>query len=254
MLPFAIQPSPSVPALRRPEVGPLELDRFLGPVGPQQGDRLVQHPASLAEGRTQGLVLAFLPADSDPEADTADGQRIQGADLLGDERRLSLGENQHFDAQADPLRHGADEAERHQWLEDGHLGRIGPGEASLHRMTHDDVIEEIDLVEADRLRGTGDLRDRRGPLAVDDVRKLQCQLHGNSHRSETALTLAEPCAERCSGPAHCRAEPTSSRCSPGPAADTGDASALVLPFTSCPPGSGANSWFSLVEMAKENQN
>jgi len=44
-------------------------------------------------------------------------------------------------------------------------------------MTHHDVIEEIDLIEADRLGRSCDLRDRFRPFSVDDGRELQRQSH-----------------------------------------------------------------------------
>jgi len=93
---------------------------------------------------------------------------------------LSLRKHQHLDAEPDSLGHGRQEAQRRQRLENRQLRRIGAGIASLHRMTHHDVIEEIDLIEADRLGRSCDLRDRFRPVSVDDRRELQRQSHARS--------------------------------------------------------------------------
>ena len=52
-------------------------------------------PAAFTERHPQCLVLDCVPPEADPQADPAVGQQIDLGGLLGDERGLPLGQENH---------------------------------------------------------------------------------------------------------------------------------------------------------------
>ena len=158
----------------------LVVDRCFAPGEAQQVDRLVHHLAAAVEIHPQRLVFGLLPADADAQSDAPAGERVECRDLLGDERRLTLGQHEHLGAEPDALGHGGDVAERDQRLEDRHVGRVRPRLAAFERVAHHDVIEDVDLVVADPLDRTGQLGDALRTVAVH---------HGTgTRRSNACLT------------------------------------------------------------------
>ena len=148
------------------------LDAFVAPAGPQQPDRLVHLAAAAGVVVAERAVLGLLPTDTDAEAHPAARQRVQCADLLGDEHRLALGQHEDLGRQRDPLRHRGDVPQRHERLQDRHLRRIDRRLAGLRGVAHDDVVEHRHVVVADRLDGPSQLEDLGRALPVGDAREL----------------------------------------------------------------------------------
>ena len=153
------------------------VDRVFAPVPAQQRDRLVHPRAALVEVDPLSVVLGLLPAHSDPQPHPAARQRVERRDLLRHQRRVSLRQHQHLGAEADPAGDRGAVGERHQRLEDRHLGRIRAGRPPVGGVAHHHVIEHVELVVADVLDRLGEADGGLGTFAIDDTGKLDRDLH-----------------------------------------------------------------------------
>ena len=67
----------------------------------EHGDVVVGPLAALGERDADGVELLLEPADADAELDPSLGEVVEGGDLLGDEDRVALREDQDAGAEAD---------------------------------------------------------------------------------------------------------------------------------------------------------
>jgi hypothetical protein len=112
------------------------------------------------------LVFGFLPAHADTQTHTAARERVERAHLLGHQRRVTLRQHQDLGAERHSRRDSRHVREGHQCLEDRHLRRIRPGSAARHRITHDDVVEHVDVVVSDLLDSLGETHHALRPLSI----------------------------------------------------------------------------------------
>jgi hypothetical protein len=123
------------------------------------------------------VIFGFLPTDADAEPHAASRQRVERADLFGDQHGLPLRQDQHFSAKTDLRRHRGAKAKRHERFENRHLRRILQPAAAVDRVAHDDVIEHVEFVVPDPFDLAGQALHGRGALARNDRGKVHCQFH-----------------------------------------------------------------------------
>ena len=158
----------------------VEGDVVVTPIAAEHVDGLVHAPAAIVEALFQGVVFGFLPANADAKPHPAARKGVKRADLLCHQHRLALRQHQHLGAKADAPGGGGDVGERHQRFQNRHLRRIHGRFPAVGGEAHDDVIEHVELVEADVLDGLGETQHRLAALAIGHARKLHRQFHAAS--------------------------------------------------------------------------
>ena len=92
-----------------------------------------QSPAAGVEVLAERLVLHEVPAAPDAKPEAAAAEHVHRRRLLGDQRRLSLRQDQHAGRQLDPLGRRREIAEEHEHLVEGALLGVGrPRPADVH--------------------------------------------------------------------------------------------------------------------------
>jgi hypothetical protein len=88
-----------------------EGDVRLGPQRLHNLDLLLRAAAPVAEIFIEADELDRVPADPDPETESSAAQHVKRRGLLGDEYRLTLGEDQHLGRELDVPGTGGEKAE-----------------------------------------------------------------------------------------------------------------------------------------------
>ena len=124
----------------------------------QQRHLLRQPTSTVAERRAERLVLDSVPTESDAEAEPSLGQQVDLGGLLGHERRLALGQDDHPGHQLEPGARG-EIAEQHEGLVErrGDVVRTAPRGVRLG-IGAEHVVVRQQVGEPERL----DLRSRTG--------------------------------------------------------------------------------------------
>ena len=132
----------------------LEGDVRLGPQRLHEADLLLGALAARLEIRAQALELDLVPAHSDAQAETPLGQGIEAGRLLGHQRRLALGQDQHAGGEADLLRDAGQEGEQHERIVIGGGGGAHAAPAMVDvRIAAQHVIGRHEIVVAQPLGG-----------------------------------------------------------------------------------------------------
>ena len=117
-------------------IAPLVIDHFLRPEQAQHFDLLGGTAAPVFPVLPQGLVLNFVPAHADAQAQAAAGQHVHLGGLLGDQGGLALGQDDDAGAHFNLFGDGGQIAEHYERLVEhivlvvgavplGALGRVG---------------------------------------------------------------------------------------------------------------------------------
>ena len=96
----------------------VEVDHFLRPQGAHQVDLLLGADAPVAEILGQSLKLHVVPADADAQGEASAAEHVDLRGLLGNQRGLTLGQNQDAGYQLDPGGQRRDECQGGERLVD----------------------------------------------------------------------------------------------------------------------------------------
>ena len=129
-----------------------------------------------AVGDSQVRELALVPADADPGDDAAAAQRIERRELLGENHRVALRDDDHARPEADPR-----------------VSRTDPGEGQDRvvdmAVLAGIVVRDEDVVGRPDRRPAESLRDARGGLdalrrcTIGEVGETQAEVHGGDGTS-----------------------------------------------------------------------
>ena len=105
--------------------------------------------AAGAELHAQPLELDLVPADADAKAKAAFAERVEAGRLLGDQRRLALGQDDDAGGEADRLRDPGQEGEQHEGIVIGGGGGTDAPPAMVgRRVAAQHVVGREQIVEA----------------------------------------------------------------------------------------------------------
>ena len=129
------------------------------------------------------FVLRVVPSDADRQPEPAAAQDVELGGLLGHERRLALGKDQHACEELQVLGDGGEVREQREHLVELVLGRERrarePSDRAVEptRIGAEDVVERQQVIKARALDRSGERTDDRGIGADIDLRKDDAELH-----------------------------------------------------------------------------
>ena len=178
---------PEREVLERVEPAMERLGRARPEVAPEP-DRLVQvRPAHVETvAHRQVPELGRVPADADPGRDPAAAQRVERGQLLGEQDRVPLRDDDHARAEADAGMPAGEPGE-------GQDGLVDAPVLGLGRVGHDDVVGRPDRRPAEPLGHLGGGIESLGRRAVTKVGQAQAEVHrsmvaGPSRRHGAGVT------------------------------------------------------------------
>ena len=132
---------------------PLEVDMRLGPQCLHDLHLLLRASSPIVEILVQTDELHLVPADPDPQPETAAAQHVKAGRLLGDQHGLSLGQDEHLCREAYSRRATAEKPEQHERIvEEIGRGVSRPPVGSARDIDPQNVIGRREMIVAGRLR------------------------------------------------------------------------------------------------------
>ena len=163
----------------------VEVDQVVRPQRAHELDLLLLPAAAIAEILAQRLVLDVVPAAADAKSEAIAREHTKLGGLLGDQRRLTLGQYEDTGCQPQVPCAGRDEAQGHEDLVERMLVRVRTRHSMHRRIRAEDVVVDQQVVEAHALDRLCKVSDR-GRIVVDFIGRK----HGSQGQIDSHVCLS----------------------------------------------------------------